>query len=95
MAAASGVTAAGVAALTYDLYQHHPSFSFGALDFHYGLRLAGDIAGTLGFLLAGFGFWVASNARPAEPGTGHARASAPGDNPLPDRVPESSHGANA
>ena len=95
MAAASVVTAAGVAALTYNLYQLHPSFSFGALDFHYGLRLAGDVAGTLGFLLAGIGFWIASNARPSEPGTGHAQASAPGGSPLPDRVPESSHSANA
>ena len=95
MAAASVVTAVGVAALTYNLYQHHPGSSFGALDFHYGLRLAGDVAGTLGFLLAGTGFWFASNARPAGPRTGHAQASAPGGSSLPDRVPESGHSANA
>ena len=52
MAAASVVTAAGMATITYELYQNHPSFSLGTLDFHYGLRLAGDVAGTLGFLLA-------------------------------------------
>ncbi len=66
MAAASVVTAAGVATLTYDLYQNHPSFSLGVLDFHYGLRLAGDIAGTVGFLLAAVGFWIASTARPTD-----------------------------
>ena len=95
MAGASVVTAAGAAALTYDLYQQHPSFSVSTLGFHYGLRLAGDVAGTLGFLLAGIGFWIASNARPTELGTGHPPASAPGGSPLPDRLPESSHSANA
>jgi hypothetical protein len=88
MAAASVVTAAGVATITYELYQNHPSFSLGTLDFHYGLRLAGDVAGTLGFLLAAVGFWIASNARPTEPGTEHAQTSALGGDPLPGRVPE-------
>jgi hypothetical protein len=94
MAAASVVTAAGVATLTYNLYQNHPSFSFGALDFHYGLRLAGDIAGTVGFLLAAVGFWIASTARPTEPGAERARTSALGGSPLPGGVPESSGSIN-
>jgi hypothetical protein len=89
MAAASVVTAAGVATLTYNLYQNHPTFSLGALDFHYGLRLGGDIAGTVGFLLAAVGFWIASTARPTEPGEEDARASALGGSPLPGDVPES------
>jgi hypothetical protein len=89
MAAAAIVTAAGVATLTYNLYQNHPSFSLGALDFHYGLRLAGDIAGTAGFLLAAVGFWIASTARPARPGAGHAQTSALGGSPLPDGTSES------
>ena len=95
MAAASVVTAAGVATLTYELYQFHPSFSLGTIGFHYGLRLAGDVTGTLGFLVAGIGFWIASNARPTEAGREHTQASAPGGSPLPDRVPGSSHSANA
>jgi hypothetical protein len=94
MAAASVVTAAGVATLTYNLYQHHPSLSLGTLDFHYGLRLAGDFAGTVGFLLAAVGFWIASTARPTEPGAEHAETSALGGNPLPGGVPESSDRIN-
>ena len=94
MAAASVVTAAGLATLTYNLYQNHPSLSFGALDFHYGLRLAGDIAGTIGFLLAAVGFWVASTARPIEPGAEHAQTSALGGNPLPGGVSEPSDSIN-
>jgi hypothetical protein len=94
MAAASVVTAAGVATLTYNLYQNHPSFSLGTLDFHYGLRLAGDIAGTVGFLLAGVGFWIASTARPTEPGAEHAQTSALGGSPLPGGGPESSDSIN-
>jgi hypothetical protein len=82
MAAASVVTAAGVATLTYNLYQHHPSLSLGTLDFHYGLRLAGDVAGTLGFLVAAVGFWIASTARTAEPGAEHAQTSALGGSPV-------------
>ncbi|HEY5384097.1 MAG TPA: hypothetical protein VIJ56_02605 [Acidimicrobiales bacterium] len=93
MAAASVVTAAGVATLTYTLYQHHPSLSLGTLDFHYGLRLAGDIAGTVGFLLAAVGFWIASTARPTEPGAEHARTSALGGTPMPGGVPESNASA--
>jgi hypothetical protein len=92
MAAASVVTAAGVATITYELYQNQPSFSLGTLDFHYWLRLAGDVAGTLGFLLAAVGFWVASNARPTEPGSELALTSALGGGPLPGRIPESSDG---
>jgi hypothetical protein len=75
MAAAALVTAAGVAALTYQVYQDRPSFALDNLDLHYGLRLGGDAAGTLGFLLAAAGFWIASNARPAEPETVSVRAS--------------------
>ena len=92
MAAASVVTAAGVATITYELYQNHPSFSLGTLDFHYGLRLAGDVAGTLGFLVAAVGFWIASNARPTEPGADLAQTSALGGGPLLGRIPESSDG---
>lgn len=62
MAAASVATAAGVAALTYQLYQEHLSFALDNIDLHYGLRLAGDFAGTLGFVLAAAGFWIASSA---------------------------------
>jgi hypothetical protein len=94
MAAASLVTAAGVATLTYNLYQSHPSLSLGTLDFHYGLRLAGDMAGTVGFLLAAIGFWIASTARPTEPGAEHAQTSALGGSPLPGGVPESSDSIN-
>ena len=69
MAAASFVTAVGVAALTYQVYQDRPSFVLDNLDLHYGLRLGGDAAGTVGFLLAAAGFWIASNARRADPET--------------------------
>ena len=94
MAAASLATAAGVATLTYVLYEDNPSFSISTIDFHYGLRLAGDVAGTLGFLVAAIGFWIASNVRPTEPGTEHAGTAALGGSPLPGRVPESSDNAN-
>jgi hypothetical protein len=94
MAAASVVTAAGTAALTYNLYQNHPSFSLGTLDFHYGLRLAGDIAGTVGFLLAAVGFWIASTPRPTEPGAEHAQTSALGGSPLLGGAPEPSDSIN-
>jgi hypothetical protein len=94
MAAASVVTAAGVATLTYNLSQNHPTFSLGTIDFHYGLRLGGDIAGTVGFLLAGVGFWIASTARPTEPGTEHAQTSALGGSPSPGGAPESSDTLN-
>jgi hypothetical protein len=94
MAAASIVTAAGVATLTYNLYQNHPSFGLGTLDFHYGLRLAGDVAGTVGFLLAAVGFWIASTARPTEPGAEHAQTSALGGSPLPGGVPEPNDSIN-
>jgi hypothetical protein len=94
MAAASVVTAAGLATLTYNLYQNRPSLSLGTLDFHYGLRLAGDIAGTVGFLLAAVGFWMASTARPTEPGAEHPQTSAHGGSPLPGGGPESSDRIN-
>ena len=95
MAAASVATAAGLATLTYNLYQNHPTFSLGTLDFHYGLRLGGDVAGTVGFLLAAVGFWIASTAYPTEPGSAHAQTSALGGSPLPDGVPGSSGSINA
>ena len=59
MAAASFATAAGVAALTYLTHRVHGGH-------YYRLHLVGSAAGTLGFLLAAAGFWVASNARPAQ-----------------------------
>jgi peptidoglycan/LPS O-acetylase OafA/YrhL len=63
MAAASLLTAAGLASLTYLVYkeQHGLVQNF---DYHYALRLCGDAAGTLGFLLAAVGFCIAPNARP-------------------------------
>lgn len=76
MAGASFVTAAGVAALTYQVYQDHRSLALESLDFHYGLRLFGDVAGTLGFLSAAAGFWIASHVCPEEPETERVRASA-------------------
>jgi hypothetical protein len=91
MAAASVVTAAAVAALTYQLYQQHPALVGHNVDLHYGLRLAGDVAGTLGFLLAAAGFWIASNARPAEPNTERAQASVNEGGPYSGRLPESAN----
>jgi hypothetical protein len=85
MAAASLVTAAGVATLTYVLYENNTNFSLSTIDFHYGLRLAGDVAGTLGFLAASLGCWIASTARPTEQA---------GGSPLPERLPESSDSAS-
>jgi hypothetical protein len=81
MAAASFVTASGVAALTYQTYQNRPAFVLDTLDLHYGLRLGGDIAGTLGFLLAAAGFWIASNARPVQPEPELVQATAPEGSP--------------
>ena len=75
MAAASLVTAAGVAALTYQTYQNRPAFALTNIDLHYGLRLGAAVAGTLGFLLAAVGFWVASNARRAQSETEQVQAS--------------------
>jgi hypothetical protein len=92
MAAASLVTAAGVAALTYQLYQNRPGLEFANLDFHYGLRLTGYVVGTLGFLLAAVGFWAASNARPAEPRVDPGHPANPGGKSLSDPVPASSDG---
>jgi hypothetical protein len=66
MAAASVVTAAGVAALTYQLYQQHAELELNNIGLHYGVRLVGTAAGTVGFLLAAVGFWIASSARPTE-----------------------------
>ena len=58
MATASVVTAAGVAAITYDIHR------VGGTRY-YHLHLAGAAAGTLGFLLAAAGFWIASSTRTA------------------------------
>jgi hypothetical protein len=91
MAAASFVTAAGVAALTYQVYQERPSFALDNIDFHYGLRLGGDAAGTLGFLLAAAGFWIASHARPAEPETEQPKASVTEAGPHSGRLSESAN----
>jgi hypothetical protein len=89
MSAASFVTAAGVAALTYQLYQNNPSFALDNLDFHYGLRLGGGIVGTLGFLLAAAGFWIASSARPADPETEKVLASETEGGPHSPRLSDS------
>jgi hypothetical protein len=89
MAAASLVTTAGVAALTYQLYRDRPSFALDILDLHYGLRLGGDIAGTLGFLLAAAGFWIASSAPPAEPEAEKVQASKTEGGPHPERLSDS------
>jgi hypothetical protein len=70
MAAASVVTAAGWAAMTYFYYQLHQNFvherlpggySGAALDPHYRLRMAGGLSTVVGLLLAGVGFWIASS----------------------------------
>ncbi len=68
MAAASVVTAAGVAALTYWTYHVHSALIHvgDGSDPRYGLRPAGDAVGTVGFLLAAAGFWIASTARPPD-----------------------------
>lgn len=84
MAGASFLTAAGVAALTYQVYQDHQPLALDSLDYHYGLHLFGDVAGTLGFLLAAAGFWIASNARPGEPE--RVRASASEGGPQSERL---------
>lgn len=60
MAAASLTTAAGTAALTFEFHGLHSPFA----SPHYHLRLAGYVAGTLGFLLAAVGFWIASYVEP-------------------------------
>jgi hypothetical protein len=77
MAAASFMTAVGVAALTFETYQNRPSYALTNLDLHYGLRLVGELAGTLGFVLAAVGFWAASLARPLHTEEGHAQALEP------------------
>jgi hypothetical protein len=70
MAAASVVTAAGWAAMTYYYYQLHQNFvhervpggySGAALDPHYRLRMAGGLSAIVGLLLAGVGFWIAAS----------------------------------
>ena len=82
MAVASIVTAAGVAALTYFTHRLHG----GGIWYH--LHLAGDAAGTLGFLLAAAGFWIASSARPSE--SERAAVSGPtGGAVAPNQIPES------
>ena len=87
MAAASILTAAGVAALTYVVYQEHHGL-LQNLDYHYDLRLGGDAAGTLGFLFAAVGFWIAPYARPFASGAAQTQASdregAPGSDPVPE-----------
>ena len=70
MAAASVVTAAGWAAITYFYYQNHRNLvrelthgggpSVAVLDPHYRLRMAGGLSIVVGLLLAGVGFWIAS-----------------------------------
>jgi hypothetical protein len=91
MAAATLVTAAGVAALTYQVYQERPGFALDNIDFHYGLRLGGDAAGTLGFLFAAAGFWIASHPRPAEPETEQPKASVTEAGPHSGRLSESAN----
>jgi hypothetical protein len=69
MAAASVVTAAGWAAITYFYYQLHQNlvherppggYSSFVLDPHYRLRMAGGLSIVVGLLLAGAGFWIVS-----------------------------------
>jgi hypothetical protein len=92
MAAASLVTAAGVAALTYQTHQDRPAFAFSNIDLHYGLRFGGTVAGALGFLLAAVGFLVASNARAAQSETEQVQASVPAGGRYSGRVPHSGDG---
>jgi hypothetical protein len=75
MAAAALITGAGVAALTFQIYQDRPPVALVNADLHYGLRLAGFAVGTLGFVLAAAGFWIASNAAAPEPETDQERPS--------------------
>lgn len=85
MAAAAVVTAAGVARVTYWTYQVHSSLMYdGAGDTNYRLRLVGAAAGTLGFLFAAAGFWIASSARP----TAQVETSALQEGQHPDQIPE-------
>jgi len=73
MAAASVVTAASFAAITYMYYQNHQYFQQqngpGFVDPHYRLRMAGGGAIVLGLLLAGIGFWIASSGIRTPTGT--------------------------
>lgn len=71
MAAASVVTAASFAAPTYYFYQEHRFFLqhhavFGPLYGHYRLQMLGGAAFVVGLLLAGVGFWIASNSVEAQ-----------------------------
>jgi hypothetical protein len=87
MAAASVVTAAGVARVTYWTYQEHTSQSaLNGTDSHYPLRLGGATAGTLGFLLATAGFWIASSARPTEPESEPGEVSVLGEGNIPSGI---------
>jgi hypothetical protein len=71
MAAASVVTAAGWAAITYFYYQNHQNLvgvathgggsSVTVFDPHYRLRMAGGLSIVVGLLLAGVGFWIAAS----------------------------------
>ena len=69
MAAASVVTAAGWAAVTYAYYFNHQSLlrldthtiSIAILDPHYRLRMAGGLSIVAGLLLAGAGFWIVAS----------------------------------
>ena len=69
MAAASAVTAAGWAAVTYAYYLNHQSLlridihgpSMAILDPHYRLRMAGGFSIIVGLLLAGAGFWIVAS----------------------------------
>lgn len=69
MAAASLVTAAGIAAETYQRHQIHATEVAHGLTSspYYRSLLAGGFAGTLGFLLAGVGFWIASYVQSPQP----------------------------
>jgi hypothetical protein len=67
MAGAAVVLAAGPAAIAWEHYQNHEFLTshatFGGIDPHYRLIMAGYFVNTLGLLVAAAGFWIASSAR--------------------------------
>ena len=82
MAAASVVTAAGVAALTHWIHR------VGGTRY-YHLHLAGAAAGTLGFLLAGTGFLIASSSSPATQGQNGEKSPGSPETEASDQIAQS------